>query len=117
MTTTSQESGIRNHAAIASMQELEDRVSVLKGRLEFGDARQTLESPEKQQFAANDQDRQWVAQQLALCTYKDEELHPSVRCAKALAMLEVIGLRDLNCSNAETLALGGAIYKRMWQQG
>jgi hypothetical protein len=88
VTTTRQDCGIRNQTAIGSMRELKDQVGPLKGRLEFGEARRRLESTEKYQLAASDEDRQWIAQQLALCTYKDEELPPSIRFAKALALLE-----------------------------
>jgi hypothetical protein len=85
VTTTRQDCGIRNQTAIGSMRELKDQVGPLMGRLEFGEARRRLESTEKNQLAASDEDRQWIAQQLALCTYKDEELPPSIRFAKALA--------------------------------
>lgn len=57
----------------------------------------------------------WAVQQLALCTYKDEERPPAVRFASALAILNRIGLWDPDTSNAETLSLGGAVYKRMWE--
>ena len=57
----------------------------------------------------------WSVQQLALCTYKDEDLPASQRLADALILLESIGLRDRNTTDAETLALGGAVYKRKWE--
>ena len=65
----------------------------------------------------------WVTQQLALCTYKDEELLPAQRFAAALELLESIGLRRADINPAEippetlpeTLALGGAVYKRMFE--
>ena len=38
--------------------------------------------------------RVWIIQQLALCTYKDEEMLPSIRFEKALNLLKSIGLRN-----------------------
>ena len=51
-------------------------------------------------------------QQLALSTYKDDELPPDTRYRKALEILDSIGLRDPNCHDPETLGQAGAIYKR-----
>jgi hypothetical protein len=59
---------------------------------------------------------EWVAQQRALCTYKDETLAPYQRYTAALTLLEGIGLRDPAKADAETLRLGGAIYKRRWER-
>lgn len=58
-----------------------------------------------------------MAQDHALCTYKDKNLSPDKRYLGALGILEAIGLRDEKCNDAETLGLGGAIYKRMWESG
>lgn len=64
----------------------------------------------------------WFKQQLALCTYKDEELPPRKRFDDSLKTLEGIGLRDESKrtqkpeEDAETLALGGAVYKRKWEK-
>lgn len=58
----------------------------------------------------------WLIQQQALCTYKDPNLTPNERTSRALALLNRIGLSDPNLSNAETLALGAAVYKRAWEQ-
>lgn len=58
-----------------------------------------------------------AAQQLALSTYKDEELPPDSRFADALAILDGIGLREPDCDDPETLGQGGAIYKRNWERG
>ena len=54
-------------------------------------------------------------QQLALCTYKDEDLPARQRLADALLLLDAVELRDKNTVDAETLALGGAVYKRKWE--
>lgn len=61
-------------------------------------------------------DEVWITQQQALCIYKNEELPPRKRLGQAIALLEEIGLRDPQNINAETLSLGGAVYKRKWQQ-
>lgn len=58
-----------------------------------------------------------AAQQLALSTYKDDELPPDSRLADALAILDGIGLRESDCGDPETLGQGGAIYKRNWERG
>lgn len=87
-------------------------VKELKEKLEFGPAREFLEIA-KQEYS-NDE---WVIQQLALCTYKDEALHPTYRFEKALELLKSISLRESQNKNAETLALRGAVYKRMWEFG
>lgn len=62
------------------------------------------------------QDEAWITQQQALCIYKNEELPPGKRLVQAIALLEEIGSRDPQNTNAETLSLGGAVYKRKWQQ-
>jgi predicted acylesterase/phospholipase RssA len=58
-----------------------------------------------------------AAQQLALNTYKDEELPPDSRLSAALKVLEEIGLREPGCNDPETLGQGGAVYKRAWEHG
>lgn len=87
-------------------------VNALKSELAFGLARRVLEAAIAQGVT-----ERWFRQQLALCTYKDEELHPDARYAQALTILEGLGLGQPDTDDAETLALGGAVYKRMWQHG
>ncbi|NIR32283.1 MAG: patatin family protein [Gammaproteobacteria bacterium] len=91
---------------------LKVRIKELKGTLEYGLARKALEGARDR-----GETRTWIIQQLALCTYKDEELPPDKRFSKALSLLESIGLRNRDCQDAETLALGGAVYKRRWLYG
>lgn len=97
----------------SSVDELRKYIVVLKGSLAYGLARKLLTAaqhkPEWQEQAT------WICQQLALCTYKDEELPPKSRFEQALSILEGIGLRNRDNIDSETLALGGAIYKRKWQ--
>lgn len=115
------------------LNKFEALVRRLKGRQEFSLARKLLvagrkqfEKPEQEAFVSaftkgrphgsKAHNAVWLIQQQALCTYKDEELQPTKRFAEALSLLEEIGLRNKNTSNAETLSLGGAVYRRMWEQ-
>jgi len=57
----------------------------------------------------------WVAQQRALVTYKDPSLARETRLGDALRILETeCGLNLTTCDDPETLGLGGAVYKRLW---
>ncbi|MDH3769663.1 MAG: tetratricopeptide repeat protein, partial [Nitrospirota bacterium] len=113
---------LKNELPVPRDEELRHQISALKGELEFGFARKVLTKAR-----AQEPDNTWVIQQLALCTYKDEELLASTRFADALVLLEEIGLRDPEEAIKkkeikpetlpETLALGGAVYKRMWEHG
>ena len=94
-------------------EEIKTIVKGLKASFKFGTARKLLAkviklSKEEDHFYI------WFKQQLALCTYKDEELLPDRRFSDALRILEDIGLRNPETTDAETLALGGAVFKRMW---
>jgi predicted acylesterase/phospholipase RssA len=93
-----------------TVDELKNLAKELEGILEYGMARRLLEKATKE----TPQDIR-IRQQLALCTYKDEELLPSVRFSQALKILEELGLCDPNKSDGETLRLAGAIYKRKWE--
>ena len=66
------------------------------------------------------EEKVWIVQQLALCTYKDEELQPASRFDKALTLLSSIGLCNPDTVDPtkippstlpETLALGGAVLQ------
>jgi predicted acylesterase/phospholipase RssA len=60
-----------------------------------------------------------LAQQHALCTYKDQDLPAYVRFDRALAILRTEDLRDFLDSGAvitqETLGIAGAIAKARWE--
>ena len=113
---------LQNELPVPQLEDLKELVSTLKGELEFGLARKVLARVREQA-----PDKVWVIQQLALCTYKDQELPASTRFADALALLEEAGLCDPKhaieekgldpTTLPETLGLGGAVYKRMWQSG
>lgn len=95
-----------------SLNEIVDQVKELKSKFKFKKARELIE-----QIIPTHPKDIWLKQQLALCTYKDEDLLPVKRFEKALEILESIGLRDPETNDSETLALGGAIYKRWWEYG
>jgi len=98
-----------NHVPATSLRSI---VKALQGELDFGLARRVLQTAIDRGLSDP-----WLRQQLALCTYKDEELHLDARFARALVILEGLGLGKPGTDDAETLALGGAVYKRMWQHG
>ena len=94
--------------------ELKQKVAQAKVQFQFGEASRLLQ-PAMARFTGKE--NIWVNQQLALCTYKDEELYPETRLLQALEILEAepLNLRQPGNDNAETLALGGAVYKRLWE--
>ena len=93
-----------------SAEEIKALTKDLKAALSFGTARKLLGTG-----LALWPDDVWMRQQLALCTYKDEELPPGDRFDDALSILEALDLRSPANANAETLGLAGAVYKRMWE--
>ncbi|MFZ2405357.1 MAG: pYEATS domain-containing protein [Methylobacter sp.] len=106
---------IKNPIFPADIQQLKQYIRALKGIQDFSLARNllsvVLQAEDKKWLEHGD----WIKQQLAICTYKDEEIPSQKRLNLALAILEGIGLRDPDNNNSETLARGGAIYKRKWQ--
>src|SRR6266545_4872020 len=89
------------------------QISQLKQDFAFRAAREALDAVPTAGLSQDD--ATWRQQQLALCTYKDEELPLTQRFDDAEKILEAIGLRDPATNDAETLSLGGAIYKRRWE--
>jgi len=57
-----------------------------------------------------------LAQEHALCTYKDPDLPVSDRLDRALRVLDAADAL-LETKNQETLGLAGAIFKRKWEAG
>jgi len=94
----------------ATVEELKGLAEDLKGELEYGYARKVLDVA-----ATKSPQDVWIQQQLALCTYKDEELLPAFRFSRAMEILEKLGLCDPHKADAETLGLGGAVYKKKWE--
>ncbi|MBI5665787.1 MAG: patatin-like phospholipase family protein [Nitrospirae bacterium] len=106
--------------------ELEKLEKELESEMEFGLALKVIERLEGhfpkdllKKEASDDKERakidkaRWIQQRKAICTYKNEDEHVSVRLPKALAILDKIGLGD-KC-DPETLGLAGAVYKRLWE--
>lgn len=86
------------------------QVETLKGANRFDLARRALEALP---VAPSDAIYAKVQQQIALCTYKDEELPRPHRFYEALDILENrCNLKST--TDCETLGLGGAVYKRLW---
>ena len=103
---------------------LKKLINELTGRQEFRLAGKLLEIA--RQGPWDNRESVWIVQQLALCTYKDEERVPVTRFAQALELLKIIGLGDAgkidptkihHSTLPVTLGLGGAIYKRKWEYG
>jgi predicted acylesterase/phospholipase RssA len=111
---------LKGRSPVPEFRPLQELVATLEAELQFGKARKLLglalgrSDPEVsgpgERFTPDE--TRWLVQQLAQCTYRDEELLPSTRFRDALALLDEIGLRDPETSDPETLALGGAVYKR-----
>lgn len=94
--------------------QLEAQVAGLKARKAFSFARRLLAERRKDINGADPDVRLWLAQQQALCTYKDNYLPAKQRLDEALAILESeVSIPD--CKDWETLGILGAIYKRYWE--
>jgi predicted acylesterase/phospholipase RssA len=87
----------------------------LKRKSAFGYALQVLEHAAALPGATAPGEWEWREQQRALCTYKDAALQDDARLLQARDILRAIGLDDPACNDPETLGLGGAVYKRLWQ--
>jgi len=93
--------GLEGRAALAT--------DVLRDHQQFSYARRLLgiarhEGPDSER----------LRQQHALCTYKDLELPAAQRFDRALAILQSAGPLE-GSSDAETLGLAGAVFKRRWE--
>jgi predicted acylesterase/phospholipase RssA len=98
------------------LKTLKETVDALKAQYHFGDARRLLEKAlETLPKRSDESGYVWIEQQRALCTYKDTQLRPELRFQSALEILRGIGLFDPATNDPETLGLGGAVYKRMWE--
>lgn len=113
---------IKGDVDVPEFKEVKRIVRQLKTALEFGLARKLLQKAVTVTPAGKN--RVFLIQQLAICTYKDEELLPSQRFDEALSLLRQIGLynpdtidqREIDPSTLpETLGLGGGVYKRKWE--
>ena len=95
--------------------EILELVKQLKREKAFGYAQKLLErTRESLDPETDNQQTLKLAQEHALCTYKDPDLPVSDRLDRALRILEAAdGLQKTQ--NQETLGLAGAIFKRKWE--
>jgi predicted acylesterase/phospholipase RssA/MinD-like ATPase involved in chromosome partitioning or flagellar assembly len=99
----------------AEPREMLQLAKALKGEMRFSYARRLLARARAHESIAKDKKlRETILQQLALCTYKDEDLPADDRLERGLSILQEIA--DFNTTtDQETLGLVGAIYKRKWE--
>jgi predicted acylesterase/phospholipase RssA len=98
-----------------SPREILDLVKSLKKERAFGVARRLLGLCAQDPTVRGDVDlRVKIAQQHALCTYKDPDLPASDRFEQALSILRADADLD-RTTDRETLGQAGAIYKRKWE--
>jgi len=99
----------------AEPQEMLELAKRLKAETRFGYARRLLARASKHEsIAKNKKLRLNIFQQLALCTYKDQDLPADARLDRSLDILNQV--EDFAVTvNQETLGLIGAIYKRKWE--
>lgn len=87
----------------------------LKGENRFTYARRLLVRASRHKDIASDKKlRLKIYQQLALCTYKDEDLPADERLDHALDLLREFDDFETT-TNQETLSLVAAVYKRKWE--
>lgn len=90
-----------------------DLAKRLKKENQFGYARKLLATI-RQKSGTDAELRLKLAQQHALCTYKDPDLPTLSKLSRALVILQEV--EDLaKTKDQETLGLTGAIYKRKWE--
>jgi len=99
----------------AEPREILELAKKLKGELRFGYARRLLLRASNHEDIDKDPKlRETVFQQLALCTYKDQDLPVDERLDRALEILRKIA--DFETTTVqETLGLIAAVYKRKWE--
>ena len=94
-----------------TFEDLKSLVGNLKGEKSFGDTRKLLQYAQQRPGLEDHSD--WIAQQLAVCTYKDQDLHVEIKFDLAMSILEksvdLAGTQD-----PETLGVAGAIHKYKW---
>src|ERR1051325_2352156 len=99
----------------AEPKEMFDLAKKLKAEIRFSYARRLLARASNHESLAKDRKlRERIFQQLALCTYKDEDLPADGRLDRALGILEQIADFETT-TDQETLGLVASIYKRKWE--
>jgi predicted acylesterase/phospholipase RssA len=99
----------------ANPREMLELANNLKAETQFGYARRLLSRASIDETLAKDKPLQHkIFQQLALCTYKDQDLPADERLDRALTILSQIADFDTT-SDQETLGLIGSVFKRKWE--
>jgi HPt (histidine-containing phosphotransfer) domain-containing protein len=99
----------------ADPEEMLELAKKLKGELRFSYARRLLgRASNHEETLENRKLREIIFQQLALCTYKDEDLPADERLDRGLSTLRQIADFETT-TDQETLGLIAAIYKRKWE--
>lgn len=101
----------------AAVQEHLALAKKLKAVKQFSYARRLLALARAHEGFVHEPDnvRHVIVQQLALCTYKDDDLPVEERLTRALDVLSSLG--DLSTTtDQETLGIAGGIFKRRWEQ-
>ncbi|HEY0760971.1 MAG TPA: tetratricopeptide repeat-containing protein [Pyrinomonadaceae bacterium] len=99
----------------ADPQTILELAKELKGENRFTYARRLLLRASKQKDTASNKPlRLKIYQQLALCTYKDEDLPADERLDRALEILQEIADFETT-TDQETLGLIAAVFKRKWE--
>jgi predicted acylesterase/phospholipase RssA len=99
----------------AEPREMLELANKLKGETRFSYARRLLARASTHESIARDKKlREDIFQQLALCTYKDQDLPVDDRLDRALGILDQIADFDTT-TDQETLGLIGSIFKRKWE--
>ena len=96
---------------ILTFEDLKSLVENLKGEKSFGDARKLLQYAQQCPNLKGHSD--WIAQQLALCTYKDQNLHVDIKFDSAMSILQK-SVDLASTQDPETLGIVGAIHKYKW---
>ena len=94
-----------------TFEDLKSLVGNLKGEKSFGDTRKLLQYAQQRPNLEGHSD--WIAQQLALCTYKDQDLHVDIKFDSAMSILQK-SVDLANTQDPETLGIAGAIHKYKW---
>ena len=92
-------------------EDLNSLVGNLKSEKSFGDSRNLLQYAQQCPNLKGHAD--WIAQQLALCTYKDQDLHVEIKFDSAISILQK-SVDLTSTTDPETLGIVAAIHKYKW---
>ena len=93
---------------------LRDLVGRLKSEKQFPYARDLLAVARERRVSELPEERRWLRQQHALCTYKNTEASSEQALSRALEILSEEDEDLATTTDQETLGIAGAIHKRMW---